>query len=245
MQLSEEIKAKLKTLPDKPGCYLMRDKNGKIIYVGKARSLRKRVRSYFRDSTLRSAPPKVRSLVNSIEDLDIIVVHNEAAAVLTEGKLIKAYRPHYNILLKDDKRFLMLRANPNDPLPRFTQRLILGRGEYEERCQLQWQGNDVHGVSPRGQSLPVFTGVRRGLPQLPDPNTWEDYPIVNIRDGVCGRAHRLSTPTRAALHRDGAPQCQALQAQHEQRKRRPLNGQQGPDLPVEESVRLQQDGSAS
>ncbi len=119
MQLSSKIKAKLRTLPDKPGCYLMRDENGKIIYVGKARSLRKRVRSYFRDSTMRSAPPKVRSMVKNIHDLDIIVVHNEAAAILTEGKLIKAYRPHYNILLKDDKRFLMLTANPNVPLPRF------------------------------------------------------------------------------------------------------------------------------
>ena len=119
MQLSDTLKAKLKALPDKPGCYLMRDQNGKIIYVGKARSLRKRVRSYFREASLRSATPKVRGMVKSVKDIDTIVVHNEAAAVLTEGKLIKAYRPRYNVSFKDDKRFLLLRANPSDPFPRF------------------------------------------------------------------------------------------------------------------------------
>ena len=70
MQLPETVKAKLKTLPDKPGCYLMRDRNGCIIYVGKAVSLRKRVQSYFRDATLKSASPKLRGLVRSVRKAD-------------------------------------------------------------------------------------------------------------------------------------------------------------------------------
>jgi len=119
MQLPETVKAKLKALPDKPGCYLMRDRNGRIIYVGKAVSLRKRVQSYFRDATLKSASPKLRGLVRSVHDIDIIVVHNEAAALLTEGELIKTYRPRYNVAFKDDKRFPLLRADPRAPFPRF------------------------------------------------------------------------------------------------------------------------------
>lgn len=116
----ETLRAKLAALPDKPGCYLYRDRSGKIIYVGKAVSLRKRVQSYFRASTLRSAPPKLRSLIHSVADLDYIVVRNEAEALLTEGNLIKQYRPRYNIVLRDDKRYLALRADPREPFPRLT-----------------------------------------------------------------------------------------------------------------------------
>jgi len=119
MKLPEAVTAKLKSLPDSPGCYMMRDHNGRIIYVGKAVSLRKRVQSYFRDATLKSASPKLRGLVRSVHDIDIIVVHNEAAALLTEGELIKTYRPHYNVAFKDDKQFLMLRADANARFPRF------------------------------------------------------------------------------------------------------------------------------
>lgn len=118
MSVSEKVKARLPTLPDKPGVYFMRDRNGKIIYVGKAASLRSRVRNYFQSSTLSKAPPKLRSLINSIDDFEFIVVRSDADAVITEGRLIKEYRPHYNALMKDDKRFLMLKVNTEDPIPR-------------------------------------------------------------------------------------------------------------------------------
>ncbi|MCX6992070.1 MAG: excinuclease ABC subunit UvrC [Kiritimatiellaeota bacterium] len=112
------IKRKLRELPDKPGCYLMRDRHGRIIYVGKAASLRHRVRSYFHRATLNRSDPKIRGLVKSIADLDIIVLRSEADAILTEGKLIKDYRPRYNTLFKDDKRFPLLRIDRNQPFPR-------------------------------------------------------------------------------------------------------------------------------
>lgn len=118
MPVPANIKTRLQTLPDKPGVYFMRDRDGKIIYVGKAASLRARVRQYFQPSTLHSAPPKLRSLINSIADFDFVVVRSDADAVITEGRLIKEYRPHYNALLKDDKRFLLLRINLEDPFPR-------------------------------------------------------------------------------------------------------------------------------
>ncbi|MDO9541592.1 MAG: excinuclease ABC subunit UvrC [Kiritimatiellia bacterium] len=117
--LSHTLKAKLRALPDKPGCYLMRAASGRIIYVGKAASLRKRVRSYFRAAGLRSAPPKIRSLVHSIADLDIITAKSEADAILTENKLIKDYRPRFNILLRDDKRFPLLSISLGQKWPRF------------------------------------------------------------------------------------------------------------------------------
>ena len=110
MDLPEKVKRKLRDIPDKPGCYMMRNRHGRIIYIGKAVSLRKRVQSYFRDATLRRSDPKLRGLVKSIFDLDYIIVRNEAEAVLTEGRLIKDYKPRYNISFKDDKRFLHLRS---------------------------------------------------------------------------------------------------------------------------------------
>ena len=124
LDVPDKVRARLDELPDRPGCYIMRDRQGRIIYVGKAISLRKRVQSYFRDAGLRSASPKVRGLVKSVEDLEWIVVRNEAEAVLTEGQLIKDYKPRYNVSFRDDKRFLLISADPAQPLPYFKlQRL--------------------------------------------------------------------------------------------------------------------------
>ena len=103
---SQKVRDKLAALPGKPGVYLMRNSLGRIIYVGKAASLRNRVSSYFRPVTFAKADPKLRGLIRSIDDLDFIVLRSEAEATLTESRLIKDYRPRYNIELKDDKRFL-------------------------------------------------------------------------------------------------------------------------------------------
>ena len=119
MHIPEPVRRKLQSVPDAPGCYLMRDRRGVIIYVGKAASLRERVRHYFRAATFHRADPKLRGLLRSVADLDFIVARNEAEALLTEGRLIKEYRPRYNVSFRDDKRFLMLRIDPRDPWPMF------------------------------------------------------------------------------------------------------------------------------
>lgn len=119
MQLSATIRQKLKDLPDAPGVYMMRGCEGKIIYIGKATSLRKRVQSYFRESTYRRSDPKRRGLMRSIKDFDVLVLKSEADALLTEGQLIKEYKPRYNSFFKDDKRFPLLRIYLNRPFPRF------------------------------------------------------------------------------------------------------------------------------
>ena len=120
MTIPPLVQQKLAALPEKPGCYMMRDRKGTIIYVGKAISLRKRVQSYFRDSTLRKAPPKLRSMVKSIADIEVITVQGDAEALLTESNLIKTYRPRYNVLMRDDKQYPALRADPREPFPRIT-----------------------------------------------------------------------------------------------------------------------------
>ncbi len=129
--MNDALREKLRQLPEKPGCYLYRDRAGTIIYVGKAVNLRRRVQSYFRASTLRTAPPKLRSLVHHVEDLEIRVVRTEAEALLTESHLIKTYRPRFNILLRDDKRYLALKADPNRAFPRIvTCRIMRDDGAY-------------------------------------------------------------------------------------------------------------------
>ena len=113
------LKAKVRELPNKPGVYLMRDQLGRVIYVGKARSLRKRVSQYFHPSRQMRWDPKTRALIESIADFETFVVKSEPEALLLEGKLIKEYKPRYNALLKDDKRFLLVKVNLNEPYPRF------------------------------------------------------------------------------------------------------------------------------
>jgi excinuclease ABC subunit C len=120
MPVSETIRKKLQELPHKPGIYLMKDRFGTVIYVGKARDLRRRVSQYFQPSRRMGWDVKFRALVEAIYDLDVHVVRSEPEALLLEGKLIKEFHPRYNISFRDDKRFLLLKINLNDPIPRFT-----------------------------------------------------------------------------------------------------------------------------
>ena len=115
-----DLKAKVRHLPDKPGVYLMKDRLGRIIYVGKAKSLKKRVSSYFQRGRARTlSQPKIRALIEMIADLDTIEVKSEPEALLLEGKLIKQWRPRYNTDFTDDKRFLLVRVDPGETMPRF------------------------------------------------------------------------------------------------------------------------------
>ena len=117
---TEAIRKKLGALPHKPGVYLMRDRFGTVIYVGKARDLRKRVSQYFHPSRRLGWDLKFNALVEAIHDFDMHIVRSEPEAFLLEGKLIKEFHPRYNISFRDDKRFLMLKVNLNDPIPNFT-----------------------------------------------------------------------------------------------------------------------------
>jgi excinuclease ABC subunit C len=168
MNLPEKVRKKLQDIPDKPGCYLMRDRQGRIIYVGKAASLRKRVQSYFREATLRHADPKLRGLIKSVYDLEFIVLHNEAEALLTEGRLIKEYKPRYNVDFRDDKRFLLLRAESNQPFPSFKLCRI------RRQDQAFYFGPYASSAAARAtlDFIEKKFGLRKCTPQIPNQETY-------------------------------------------------------------------------
>jgi excinuclease ABC subunit C len=119
LQKKSDLTEKLRDVPHKPGVYLMKDRLNRIIYVGKARDLRKRLGQHFMPSRRANADLKSRALLDSVWDFEIHLVRNEPEALLLEGKLIKDFRPKYNISFRDDKRFLLVKVNLSDPIPRF------------------------------------------------------------------------------------------------------------------------------
>ena len=115
-----KIKKIVRQLPHRPGVYLMKDRLGGILYVGKAKDLKKRVGSYFQPSRRNLVEqPKIRAMIGLVHDLEIVEVRSEAEALLLEGKLIKQWKPKYNTDFTDDKRFLLIRVDPGEELPRF------------------------------------------------------------------------------------------------------------------------------
>lgn len=124
-----ELKEQVSLLPLLPGCYIFSDKSGEIIYVGKAKSLKKRVSSYFVDS--RDHSPKVRAMVRQIASLRYIIVDSETDALLLENSLIKSHKPRYNILLKDDKSYPWIALTP-PPFERVisTRRVVKDGSRY-------------------------------------------------------------------------------------------------------------------
>jgi excinuclease ABC subunit C len=128
---TSSVEDRVRELPHRPGVYLFKDRLNRVIYVGKARDLFKRVGQYFHPSRRALADRKTRALVDAICDLEVHVVKSEPEALLLEGKLIKEFRPRYNISFRDDKRFLMVKINLNDPFPRFQ----LTRGKKDDGCR--------------------------------------------------------------------------------------------------------------
>ena len=120
MPVTDYIRAKLSQVPHRPGVYLHKDRLGSVIYIGKARDLRKRVSQYFHPSRRMGWDLKLNALVDAIHDFDWHVVKSDPEAVLLECKLIKEFRPRFNVDFKDDKRFLLLKVNVHDPIPRFA-----------------------------------------------------------------------------------------------------------------------------
>ena len=117
IHLTPNLEWKIANLPDSPGCYLMKHE-GEIIYVGKAKNLKNRVSQYFHYSAQHT--PKVRAMVEKIDDFDIILVDGELEAFTLECNLIKLHMPHYNILLKDDKHYPFIRIDLRESFPRVT-----------------------------------------------------------------------------------------------------------------------------
>ena len=113
--MNPQLQFKIDNLPDSPGCYLMKS-HGQVIYVGKAKNLKNRVRQYFQSS--RNHTPKVQAMVEKVDDFDIVLVDGELEAFILECNLIKLHMPWYNILLKDDKHYPFIRIDLKQPFPR-------------------------------------------------------------------------------------------------------------------------------
>ena len=114
-----DIKENLKKLPDKPGVYMHKDKLGQVIYVGKAISLKNRVRQYFQSA--KNQDPKVRAMVSHIEEFEYITTNTEMEALILENNLIKKYMPKYNVLLRDDKTYPYIKVTANEEFPRLIK----------------------------------------------------------------------------------------------------------------------------
>jgi len=117
-------------VPDAPGVYMHKDKQGKVLYVGKATRLNQRVRSYFRSPG--DHDRKTEALVKRVHDVDYIVTDSPADALVLENQLIKEYRPHYNIRLKDDKQYPYIRISLEEAFPRVTvvRKLVADKARY-------------------------------------------------------------------------------------------------------------------
>ena len=172
----EKLEEKIRMLPDSPGCYLMKNREGTIIYVGKAVNLKNRVRSYFRDTV---HTPKVDAMIAHIDDFDILLCETNLEALILECNLIKLHKPYYNILLKDDKHYPYLKVDMRQPFPRL------------ELCRkLEQDGAKYFGpYIGAGAVRQVLEAVRDVFPlrscrQVLPPKT-EKRPCVNYDIGRC------------------------------------------------------------
>lgn len=180
MELSEHLKGILDTLPNKPGCYIMKNTSGDIIYVGKAINLRNRVRSYFHDSI--DLNVKTRQLVRRIAHIEWIVVGSELEALILEMNLIKKHRPHYNIRLKDDKRYPYVKVHWADPFPKVTvtRQMIQDGSRYFGPYTSVWAVHQTLDVLRR--IFPYLTCDRVITGQDPHPCLYYD---IKLCSGPC------------------------------------------------------------
>ena len=142
MMHNDKIEQKLKTLPDNPGVYLMKNSNGKIIYVGKAVVLKNRVRQYFR-KTEKTA--RIEKMVSLIHDFEYIITDTEDEALILECTLIKKYKPKFNVLLKDDKTYPYIKVGEKNgrPLIQLTRNLVKDGSKYYGPYPSVWSAKEM------------------------------------------------------------------------------------------------------
>ena len=176
MPTSPTVEAKLRHLPIRPGVYLMKDAVGEIIYVGKAKSLRSRVRSYFQSGATHSI--KTRELVRRIEDLETIVVDTEAEALILENNLIKEHRPRFNISLKDDKTYPYIKVTAE----RFPRVYVTRRFE-KDGSRYFGPYTDVRRIRQSLELVKRLYTVRSCKHDLPTAKV--DRPCLDHAMGLC------------------------------------------------------------
>ena len=182
----DRLEARLREIPPEPGVYFMRDASDDILYIGKSKKLRNRVRSYFRQ--IQDHPPRIELMVHQVADIEFIVTDTEAEALALEANLIKQHQPHFNVLLKDDKKYPYLCVTWSQTYPRIfiTRKRRLGAaqdkyyGPYVDVWQLRQTLRLVKRLFPlRQRRKPLF----------------KDRPCLNYEIGRCpGVCQELITP---------------------------------------------------
>ena len=198
------LQKKLQDVPHKPGVYLIRDRFAKIIYVGKARDLRRRLANYFTPSSRNRVDLKTRALIDSASDYEWHLVKSDAEAVLFEGKLIKEWRPKYNISFRDDKRFLLVRVQMSDPLPRFE----LTRLRREDGARYFGPFANAGAVRSSLQAIKKEFGLRTCRPLEPGERDFKhclDHVIKNCSAPCVARI------SREDYHRRVEQACEVLE----------------------------------
>ncbi len=183
----EKLEQRLQEIPSEPGVYFMRDETDRILYIGKSKKLRSRVRSYFRDAS--NHTPRIAMMVRQVVEIEFIVTDSEAEALALEANLIKQHQPHFNVLLKDDKKYpyILITWSENYPRIFMTRNRRIGKGK-----------DKYYGPYTDSQLLRnVLYTIKRTFPlkQRPKP-LFKDRPCLNYDIGRCpGVCQNLITPT--------------------------------------------------
>ncbi len=178
MSSREELHQRVRALPRKPGVYLMKNRQGQVIYVGKAKALKNRVSQYFQNEAKHT--PKTRKMVENIDNFDIIVCESEFEALVLENQMIKKYKPKYNILLKDDKGYPFIRVSTDQLYPEFT--VVGRRGKDAARYLGPYAGRGaaMQAIDTVSRALGLRT-CRRVLPR----DIGKSRPCLNAQLGRC------------------------------------------------------------
>lgn len=179
-----DIQEELKKLPEKPGVYIMHDEKDAIIYVGKAISLRNRVRSYFRASTVKS--PKIEKMVSRVSRFEYIITDSEMEALVLENNLIKEHRPRYNTMLKDDKTYPYIKVTLGEEYPR----VLFSRIMKKDKSKYYGPYPSAAAVKDTIELLQKLYKIRNCNRNLPK-DTGKERPCLNYHIKQCeiGRAH--------------------------------------------------------
>jgi excinuclease ABC subunit C len=173
-----DLQEALKNLPDHPGVYIMKNSEGEIIYIGKAISLKNRVRQYFQSS--KNHPPKVIAMVSNIAEFEYILTDSELEALILECNLIKKHKPRYNILLKDDKHYPYIKVTVNEPYPR----VLMTRKLVKDGAKYYGPYTDVSAVKETLQIIKKLYPIRTCRKDL-DYGKVVDRPCLNYHIGLC------------------------------------------------------------
>ncbi|MCD4817300.1 MAG: excinuclease ABC subunit UvrC [Candidatus Cloacimonetes bacterium] len=177
-KIPEKIKEKIKYLPQKSGVYLMKDRDEKVIYVGKAKILKNRIKSYFSGTP---ADEKTKRLVKKIRNIEYIITNTEKEALILESNLIKHYKPHYNVMLKDDKEYPFIKITWKEPYPR----IFITRNLEQDGNKYFGPYVDVKSVRRAVRMLEWIFPYRTCTRKIPENEIIWKRPCINHQLGKC------------------------------------------------------------